>query len=325
MDLTLTADQRDLRTGLRDYLRDTWDADALRAASDDPVLDTARWRELAELGVFGIALPEDDGGMGLGMAEAVLLYEELGHALVPGPLTASFLAAGLLPGVADGTRLVTSIDLRDPVPVAEHLGAADDLIVVDDDGLRVFPVEDVAAVSADVPLDPLTPVARVTVPQPDAGERIGTAQDAARWRLRGALLTAAQQVGVAQGALDLAVRYAGQRVQFDRPIGSFQAVKHLLSEALVRVDLARAAVLVAALRLDDPDADWGEPPEGAVSAAKVLADDAGAQCGRVGIQVHGGMGFTWEVLAHLFLKRAWALETAYGSADEHARRLADAY
>jgi alkylation response protein AidB-like acyl-CoA dehydrogenase len=324
MDLTLTADQRDLRSGLRDFLRDTWTPDALRAATADPSLDTARWRDLAGLGLFGLVTPEAEGGMGLGMPEAVLLYEELGHALAPGPLTATFLAARLVPEVADGTRIVTSVDVRDPVQVAEHLGAADGLVVVDDGGLRLLPVAEVDAAPVAVPLDPLTPVSRVTV-RPDAGEVIGSARDAARWRLHGALLSAAQQAGVARGALDLAVKYAGERTQFDRPIGSFQAVKHLLAESLVRVDLARAAVLVAALRLDDPDAVPGESPEDAVSAAKVLADDAGGHCGRCGVQVHGGMGFTWEVLAHLYLKRAWVLETGYGPADEHARRLAEAY
>jgi alkylation response protein AidB-like acyl-CoA dehydrogenase len=135
------------------------------------------------------------------------------------------------------------------------------------------------------------------------------------------VLTAALQVGLAQGGLDLAVRYAKERTQFDRLIGSFQAVKHLLAESLARVDLARAAVLVAALTIDDPQA--GDTAE-AVSAAKILADDAATQGGRCCVQVHGGMGFTWEVLAHLYLKRAWLLETCFGLPDEHAARLAAA-
>jgi alkylation response protein AidB-like acyl-CoA dehydrogenase len=156
---------------------------------------------------------------------------------------------------------------------------------------------------------------------PANANAIGSAADAAHWRQRGAALTSALQVGVAQGGLDLAVRYAKERTQFDRVIGSFQAVKHLLAESLVRVDLARAAVLVAALTIDDPQA--GDPDE-AVSAAKILADDAATAGGRSCVQVHGGMGFSWEVLAHLFLKRAWVLETAFGRSDEHAMRLAAA-
>jgi 3-oxoacyl-[acyl-carrier-protein] synthase III len=176
---------------------------------------------------------------------------------------------------------------------------------------------------AAVPLDPLTPVSHVaaTVVAGAHGERIGSAADALRWRPHGAVLTSALQVGLAQGGLDLAVRYAKEHTQFDRLIGSFQAVKHLLAESLARVDLARAAVLVAALTIDDPQATGTAE---AVSAAKILADDAATQGGRCCVQVHGGMGFTWEVLAHLYLKRAWLLETCFGLPDEHAARLAAA-
>ena len=310
MDLTLNADQRDLRAALRDHLRDVWTPDRLRAAADAPAIDRTRWAALAELGVFTLTSPD----MGLGLADAVILFEELGRALVPGPLTATFLAAGLVPADA----VVTMVDTGAPVLLAEHVESATHLVVVDDDGL--FLVRDFVTSPIRTPLDPLTPVSQVTVRAGD-GERIGSAADAARWRAHGALLTAALQVGVAQGGLDLAVRYATERVQFDRVVGSFQAVKHLLADALVRVDLARAAVLVAALLADDPGAKDADEH---LCAAKVLADDAATQGGRCCVQVHGGMGFTWEVLAHLYLKRAWLLETCFGAADEHALRLATA-
>lgn len=320
MDLTLSADQRALQAGLRDYLEGTWTPDRLRSAADAPALDREDWSGLAGLGVFTLTVPESAGGMGLGLVDAAIVFEELGRALVPGPLVATFLAAGPVPGADAGDAVVTALDLRDPVLVAEHLGSATHVVTAGDDGLHVYPAKALAAEPASAPLDPLTPVSRVMAP-PAAGERIGTAADAADWRLRGTVLTSALQVGVAQGALDLAVRYAGERTQFDRVIGSFQAVKHLLAESLVRVDLARAAVWVAALTVDDPRA--GDPWE-AVSSAKVLADDAASQGGRCCVQVHGGMGFTWEVLAHLYLKRAWLLETCFGQADEHALRLAAA-
>lgn len=319
MDLMLNADQRDMRAALREYLADAWNPDRLRAASETQDLDRGAWRALAEMGVFGVTLPEERGGMGLGAAEAVLLFEELGRALVPGPVTGTFLAAGLVAGAAEGEAVVTLLDTRDAPSVIEHPGAATHLVVIDDDGLFLLPVP--PAEPASLPLDPLTPVARVSV-RPRDGERVGTAEDAARWRLLGAALTASLQVGVAQGALDLAVRYAKERVQFDRVIGSFQSVKHLLAESLVRTDLARAATLVAALVLDDPES--GDPAE-AVSAAKLLADEAASGGGRTGIQVHGGMGFTWEVLAHLYLKRAWVQETAFGASGDHAERLASTF
>jgi alkylation response protein AidB-like acyl-CoA dehydrogenase len=127
---------------------------------------------------------------------------------------------------------------------------------------------------------------------------------------------------VAQGALDLAVAYAKERTQFGRAIGSFQAVKHLLAEALVRADLARPAVWTAALCLDGAAEEGAADVAAAVSTAKILADDAAAANGRCCVQVHGGMGFTWEVVAHLYLKRGWLLETRSGRSGEHAARLA---
>jgi alkylation response protein AidB-like acyl-CoA dehydrogenase len=357
MDLNLSVVQRELRSGLRDYLADAWPPDRLRAAADADRLDREPWRELAGLGLFGLMRPEEDGGMSLNWADAVILFEELGRVLVPGPLVATFLAAGPLlaagavPGAATGEAVVTAIDTRDAHAVLEYPADATHLVVADDAGLFLLPPPPDAAAAAR-PLDPLTPVAPVDRAQvrPEAGERVGSAADAARWRRAGALLTAALQVGVAQGALDLAVRYAREREQFGRAIGSFQAVKHLLADALARADLARAAVLVAALTLDAPacgdsacgdsacgdpacdDSACGDPacddsacgdPAEAVASAKVLADDAATVNGRTGIQVHGGMGFTWDVLAHLYLKRAWLHETAYGTASEHALALAE--
>ena len=323
MDLTLSADQRDLQAVLREYLAGTWTPERLRSATADSALDRKGWRELAEMGIFGLTIPEKDGGLGLGLTDAVIAFEELGRALVPGPLTCTFLAAGLVQGAVDGDAVVTMLDTGEPVAVVEHLASATHVVLVSDDGLFLLPAGQLTATPVAIPLDPLTPVSHVSaaVVAGAHGERIGSAADALRWRLHGAVLTAALQVGLAQGGLDLAVRYAKERTQFDRLIGSFQAVKHLLAESLARVDLARAAVLVAALTIDDPQA--GDIAE-AVSASKILADDASTQGGRCCVQVHGGMGFTWEVLAHLYLKRAWLLETCFGLPDEHAARLAAA-
>jgi alkylation response protein AidB-like acyl-CoA dehydrogenase len=320
MDLTLNDEQLALRSGVRDYLASRWNADRLRAATTDTAAgaEAARgWKELAELGVFGLIAPEAAGGMGLSLADAAIVLEELGAALVPGPVAASILAAGLVDGAAEGDAVVTMLDTAAGVPLVEHAGIATHLVVVDDGGLFLRPITEVTATPVEVPLDPLTPVA--VVADWAGGQCIGTATDAAAWRLRGAVLTASLQVGVARGGLDLAVRYAREREQFGRVIGGFQAVKHLLAESLARVELARAAVLSAAVICDDPEA--GDPVE-AAAAAKVLADAAATAGGRTCVQIHGGMGFTWEVLAHLYLKRAWVQETAFGPADAHAVFLA---
>src|SRR5262249_37281661 len=143
------------------------------------------------------------------------------------------------------------------------------------------------------PADPLTPLHHVTaVPE---GARLGGPELAAQWRVEGAILTAALQVGLAQRSLDQGVTYARQREQFGQPIGQFQAIKHLLADALARAEIARSAVYAAAVTMDDPDV--GDVAR-RVSAAKLLADEAAVANGRTGVQVHGGMGFTWEVDAH---------------------------
>ncbi|HEY3736974.1 MAG TPA: acyl-CoA dehydrogenase family protein [Jatrophihabitans sp.] len=320
MDLTLSADQQALQSGLRDLLAGIWSADELRAAScGDASKDP--WGQIAAMGVFGVTAPESEGGMGFGLADAAVLFEELGAALVPGPLVPTVLSAGRVPGVIEGTAAVAVLDLRTSARVVEHLGAATHVLLLEDDGLRLTTPDVLKAEPLATPLDPLTPVWVVSAAQDlgGVGETLGGADVALDFTRRAALLTAALQVGVSRGALDLAVRYAQERVQFDRVIGSFQAVKHLLAESLVRVDLARAAVLVAALVVDDPEATEQDDE---VSAAKLLADDAATLNGRTGIQVHGGMGFTWEVLAHLYVKRAWLQATAFGDTDEHAARLA---
>jgi alkylation response protein AidB-like acyl-CoA dehydrogenase len=137
--------------------------------------------------------------------------------------------------------------------------------------------------------------------------------------VEGAALTAALQLGSAEATLDAAVAHAKERTQFDRPIGAFQAVKHLLADMLVRVEVTRAAVWAAGATLDQPDVgDAGR----AVAGAKLLADEAALANGKASIQVHGGMGFTWEVDAHLHLKRAWVRATTFGNEAVHADSLA---
>lgn len=316
MDLTLNSDQVALRDGIRDYLAGRWDASRLRdAANGVAPISAADWKELAGLGVFGLIHP---GELGLGLADAAIVLEELGAALVPGPLVPTLLAAGTVAGAAAGDTIVTALDSATGPAVVESPRLAGSVICLEGEGLFLRPMAEVPVTLVAAPLDPLTPVGAVTAGLA-RGEQVGSAADVAAWRLRGTVLTAALQVGVARGALDLGVRYVREREQFGRVVGSFQAVKHLLAESLVRVELARAAVLAAAVTVDDPAVG---DPRVAAATSKVLADEAATAGGRTCIQVHGGMGFTWEVLAHLYLKRAWVHETAFGSPADHEAFLA---
>jgi alkylation response protein AidB-like acyl-CoA dehydrogenase len=325
VDFELSDDQVALVDGIRSLLGGRFGIEAVRATEQSHGVDRAGWRELAETGVFSLVVPEASGGVGLGYADAVLVFEELGRALVPGPLVGTFLAAGLDgdlgSGAASGQTLVQIVERprAEPVTYVEHLAALDTVLVLDATGVWAI---DAKALLADAEavhrsLDPLSPVWRVaTLPQ---GTSVGDAAMANELRVRGAVLTSAIQLGLAEGACDLAVAYAKERQQFGKPIGSFQAIKHICADMVSRVEVARAAVYQAGVCVDDPTI---LDPSYAASVARIVANSASSENGKDCVQVHGGMGYTWEVDAHLFVKRAWVLATQFGSSDEHAELLA---
>ena len=318
MDFELTDDQVALQAGVRDLCEGRFPMEVVRGTEDTGGVDAGRWRELADLGLFSLRLAEADGGVGLGWAEAVLAFEELGRALVPGPLVWTHLAAGLVDGAADGTRLVGGIERADPSGLIEHPEVIHVLAVLDDDGVALV---DVAELDLEplLPLDPLTPVSRVVGDLP-AGQRVAGPDEARRWRRGGAALVAGQLLGIAQAATADAVAFSTEREQFGRPIGSFQALKHLMADMVVRTEVARGAVYAAGVTPDDPVVG---SVDRAVTAAKLTAAEAAVANGATSVQVHGGMGYTWEIDAHLQLKRAYALEPLFGSRDELAERMAD--
>jgi hypothetical protein len=252
----------------------------------------------------------DDSGVGI--VEAAIVFEEFGTHLASGPVLWSVLAA---PFVDDAGR-VTGMDAGAPL-VVEHVAESDAVIVLHHD--RAELCRELPPWTNGSPLDPLTPV--VVFDSLPNGDVIASGDDVDWIRRTGAILSAAMLVGGAQGALDVARNYALEREQFDVPIGSFQAIKHLLADMYVRVELARAATYAAAAIAAGRGAgDAGR----AASMAKLLAGEAGNANARSAIQIFGGMGFTWDMLPHYLLKRAWVLEQAFGSASSHATRLGTA-
>ncbi len=338
MDFELTDDQRSLADLVRTIVAGRFPLERTRRAEEArQVVDEDDWAALGEAGVFSLTVPEDRGGVGLGLADAAVVFEELGRGLVPGPLVASHLAGALLPalaGAADGTVVVGAVrrpeaGSLDPLLV-EHLESLGALVVVDPDGgLSVMAGDELAATAAGaVPversLDPLTPLSRVVdlppgVPVID-GEPGGPV--ARRWARDHQVLTGALCAGLAAATCDLAVDYAKGRQQFGRPIGSFQAVKHLCADMLVRAETARAAVEAAAVTADQPEVG---DPERAAAGAALLAAEAALANAKTCIQVHGGMGFTWEVPAHLYLMRARVLAASLGPAAVLAGTVAARY
>ncbi|MFI0912192.1 acyl-CoA dehydrogenase family protein [Streptomyces abikoensis] len=334
MDFRPSHDQRALVAGMRTLLSARFPRRKLREAVDAEVpedtLDRSLWRELGKCGFFSLRLAEKDGGAGLGLPEAVFLFEEAGRHLLPGPLVATHLAAGLIPGVAEGDTVVTALEAPGMV---EHLAMADVVLVLDgergpDRGcLRVLEVTgghgpSVLAGRPVRSVDPTTPLHQVvSMPErtpalPDAGARGGglAGDDAARLLREAALLTAAQQLGSAGQTLDMAVSHAKNRSQFGRPIGAFQAVQHLCAQMLARTELARVSVYAASLTATEID----------ITGARLLADEAAVRNARDCLQLHGGMGFTWEADVHLHLKRAWLRRTQWRPTEDAEESLARA-
>ncbi|MBI0383864.1 acyl-CoA dehydrogenase, partial [Streptomyces albiflaviniger] len=271
---------------------------------------------------------ESAGGVGLGLPEVVLAFEEAGRALLPGPLVATELAAGLsgslAAGAARGETVVTALD-EGGAPV-EHLASADVVLALGPTAVEVIPAEEAVRSAAPMrSVDPATPLHRTTQSRTrlDQADRPGPADRtdqagpgrsglAARLRREAALLTAAQQLGSASRTVELAVDHAKHRTQFGRPIGAFQAVQHLCAQMLVRAESARSVVYAAAVTEDPGD----------IAAAKLLADEAAVHNARDCLQVHGGMGFTWEADVHLHLKRGWVRAGQWQSAAEGEEELA---
>jgi alkylation response protein AidB-like acyl-CoA dehydrogenase len=318
MDFELTDDQVALQEGVRAFLDGRFSLDDVRAIEAAGHLDRDRWRELGDTGVFSLTLPEADGGLELGVSEAALVFEELGRALVPGPLVATFLAAPWIDGAATGEAIVGRFEPGTPVSMIEHPADLDALCTLATDGVRRLDLAAITMTPVTRPVDALTPHGIVDGDVPD-GELLADAAAAARARLVGIVLTSALQLGLALRATELATGYAKEREQFGRVIGSFQAVKHLCADMLVRAEVARAAVYAAAVALDGRSDD---DPVRAAATAKILAGDAAIANGKSGIQVHGGIGFTWEVDAQRFWKRATVLDTHFGNSDEHAEAVA---
>jgi alkylation response protein AidB-like acyl-CoA dehydrogenase len=301
--------------------------------TDDRGTTDAVWKGLAELGVLGVLVPASAGGAGMGMVDMGVVLEELGRALHPGPFTSSAVAAAsvlarvggdeLLAPLADGSVVATLVP---PVPALSgsvaHVpdGAAADVLLV--------PVADAlyAVEGADAVATPTIDGTRkwATVRLDGAAHRLvasGPEVTAALAETGDRVLTAwcVDGVGCASAALAIAVDYAKERVQFDRPIGSFQAVQHLCADMLQQVELARAGAYYALWACDGAD-----PAERhrAATMAKAWCSDGLWRVGAGTIQVLGGIGFTWEHDAHLFYKRLLTLQQSFGGASVHLEELA---
>ena len=310
MDFTFTAEQRAFQQSVRDFLAKECPPEHVRAMATDPTGRSPKlWKALASLGVVGLTVPEEHGGLGGNEVDLVLLLEEAGRAALPEPLVESTaVAVPLLREI--GGSLATEWLPR--------IASGDAIVTVAIEGA---PLTDVHV--ADLVLDPGGSIraagdARRSV---DATRRVFSLDEQHPHPAsfdRGAFATAAVLCGIADRVIEMGAAYAKERQQFGKPIGSFQAVKHLLADALLGLEFARPVVYRAAWSLANADADASIH----VSMAKGCASDAALDAGRAVLQVHGAIGYTHEHDLHLWLNKATALAHAWGTAAFHRDRVA---
>ncbi|MFE9649238.1 acyl-CoA dehydrogenase family protein [Streptomyces sp. NPDC006365] len=373
MDLTFSEEQDELRKVVRSFLtKYSGEADVRRLAADPCGYDRAVWRRMgAELGLQGLAVPEEYGGSGFGYVDLGVVFEEAGRALLCAPYFATVALAAeallrcadeqarseLLPGIASGESVATlalteaggrwdeqGIRLTARETAGGTAGGAGwqltgaktyvpdghvaDLFLVAArtlSGISLFAVDPGAPGLTRTPLPTLDETRKqARVEFTDTPARLLGTEGAAwpvleRTLATASVLLAAEQVGGAAAALDAAVEYAGIREQYGRPIGSFQGIKHKCADMLVEIESARSAAYGGLWALDA-----GDETEIAVSAAlaQAFCSEAFTKVAGDNIQVHGGIGFTWEHPAHLYLKRAKSSEVLLGTPSYHRELLA---
>lgn len=361
-EFVVTTEQGQLRDTVRRFCAENFDEQAVRRLMEsDPPFDPKVWGRLgSELGVLGLSVPEDDGGAGGTLVDQAVAIEALGASLACGPVFGTvFLAipalvaapsgsvrAELLAELTEGRRTaafavgdragafdpaavsVTADDdkLTGTVERVVDAGAADDLLVAaaGRQGVGLYAVDATARGVERAPLttlDPTRPQATVRLSGAHA-RRVAGPDEAGRvidHALQvGSALLAVEQVGASQHLLDLSVEYAKSRLQFGRPIGSFQAVKHRLANLLVDLEHARSTAYHAVWAL----ADGSDDPALATSIAQATCSAAFSRIAADTIQVHGGIGFTWEHQAHMYFKRAATDAALLGTAEQHRDRVA---
>jgi alkylation response protein AidB-like acyl-CoA dehydrogenase len=293
MHFAFTSEQEALRSEARRWLEEHYAPDRVAELADSEAgWDPASWSELAELGWLGVSIAEEEGGAGLGFLEEAVLLEELGRALYPGPYFSTVALA--LPGLGPEERAkVASGEVRWSAQVD---GLVPDLGIVD----RVLTgAGGVNAVGETVAtMDTTRRLGRLAAIDSDSDSQSIADATLDRSRLRAAL--ALEAVGVAQRALDLGVEHANERQQFGKAIGVYQAVSHSLVDAFMATELARSLAYWAAWCVAEND----DQASTAAGAAKAYAAEAAVSACERAIQVHGGIGFTWEHPLHRFYKRA---------------------
>jgi alkylation response protein AidB-like acyl-CoA dehydrogenase len=353
MQFGLSESQEFLKDSARKFFAGECPSSEMRRLMEtDTAYDATLWSKLTDQGYTGIIFPEEYSGVGLGKVELMLLMEESGRSLLPGPFFSTVVLAGsvldavatpahktkyLAPICRGEVRATVAIleasanwNLRDLQLSATHgkltgkkffvsdAGIADFLIVVARDG--IFVVDSKASGLKISPMSGMDLTRKLYIVEfsDTPADQISASSGLARAFDVATAALAAELVGGMQRTLDITVEYAKTRKQFGKPIGMFQAVQHQCADMYLETESSRSAVYYAGWALEENSPDAAT----AVSIAKMYASDAARTVGNRGIQIHGGMGFTWENDVHLYYRRAKASETAFGDATFHRERIA---
>jgi alkylation response protein AidB-like acyl-CoA dehydrogenase len=321
MDFTLNDEQQMFAETATTLFGDTCTPDHWRRMMEaSTAFGAERWAQIVENGFTLLLLPESVGGLGLTELDFALIAQAAGYVALPEPLVESAgIAAPMLAGLApdhallgDPAAIIAIAPAINPVVAGADIASA---ILLEKDGHAFLATPDKVSLTPAATIDPLRRLFRVEWNRADA-EDLGPAD----WTLaldRAAVFAAAQGLGLAQRSVDLAVAYAKERHQFGKPIGSYQAVKHHLASAQVAIEFARPVVLAAAAIVAQQDIY----SRARASHARTVALEAADQAARASIQVHGAMGYSWEVDVHLFLKRTLALTGSWGVPAFHRARV----
>lgn len=332
MNFTFSEDQLLLQQTVREFLagecstawvREQWASETGRSPEF--------WQKLSEIGIPGLLVPEAHGGLELDEIDFVLLLEEIGRAALPEPVIATAvvatrlfqelqsdaLQAEWLPRIASGDARIATGSPVNPFVADAHI--ADLILLPGPDAIRLLAPDDVKL----TPQKSNDPGRRIfSLAWDDADATVVARGDDAR-RLcaaaldRGAMACAAEALGVCDQLIAMSVSYASQRKQFGVPIGSFQAVKHMLANVKVELEYARSLVYRAAYSVARASESRGID----VSMAKVAACEAAVNAAKISLQVHGAIGYTWEQDLHVWMRRAWSLDLAWGDRAFHRSRL----
>jgi alkylation response protein AidB-like acyl-CoA dehydrogenase len=286
------------------------------------------WRELQQVGLMGVLMPEGAGGLGLCEVDFVLIAEACGYAALPGPfaehagvagplLAATGVQGGLTEKAAAGDVAIAIGHPSNPFVADADLAEA---LLLQHEGAVHLVSRNTVKLTREMSIDPFRRLFRTEWTPSYDTQIANRLEGKPLWEDaldRGALFTAAQCIGLAQRTVDLSVEYAKTRKQFGKPIGSYQAVKHLLATVQVKIEFARPVLYAAAARFSQRDCF----SRAAISHAKLDSAEAAELGARAALQVHGAMGYSWEVDVHLFLKRALALNFAWGTPAFHRARI----